>query len=207
MVSLLLIIMRKILSLLLALALLQVHSANAAMSSTHYQVPFDSINSGGSDLASSTNYGISDTIGEQGTGYASSTNYSMHSGYRQNEETTLSLAIGAQENSTETAWTALSISSKTVTLQSVAAFATGSRIGVVENKGLSQKMVVGQVTAINGLVLSVDQWDGATSTISLTPSGGDDFAYRMDGSALEFGALVPNLPNTVTKDDSNYIEY
>jgi len=165
--------------------------AEAAMTSTNYQIQFDSINSGGTDFSTSTNYQLSDTVGEQGTGYSTSTNYLLHAGYRQTSgiASSLEFVLGAQENATQTAYTALSIAGKTVTVADTSNFATNTRIGVVENQGLSENVVVGQITAINGLVITVDNWDGATGVIGAVPAGGDDWVYRTEGYQISYGTL------------------
>ena len=48
-----------------------------AMTSTNYLINWDSINSGGDDVSSSTNYRLRDTVGEQATGFSTSTLYSL----------------------------------------------------------------------------------------------------------------------------------
>jgi len=64
------------------------------MSGTTYEIPFDSINVGGTDFASSASYMMSDTLGENATGFASSGSYfSNVAGYRQAEVTTLTLVL------------------------------------------------------------------------------------------------------------------
>ena len=52
------------------------------MTSTNFELPWDSINSGGDDISSSTNFGLRDTAGEQATGLSSSTNFEASAGYR-----------------------------------------------------------------------------------------------------------------------------
>ncbi|MFZ5365093.1 MAG: hypothetical protein ACOZBH_02765 [Patescibacteria group bacterium] len=65
------------------------------MSGTNYEIPFDSINIGGSDFSGSANYLMFDTMGEAGTDFSSSANYQMNvAGYRQKDlVTTLSLSL------------------------------------------------------------------------------------------------------------------
>ncbi len=54
------------------------------MSGGTYKIPFDSINIGGSDFASSGSYMMFDTIGENAPGYSSGGSYAMNmAGYRQ----------------------------------------------------------------------------------------------------------------------------
>lgn len=62
------------------------------MQSSTYKIQSDSVNVGGLDSSSSTNYGISDTVGEIGTGDSNSTNYYMHAGYRQMQSSFISIS-------------------------------------------------------------------------------------------------------------------
>lgn len=161
------------------------------MGSTNYTVDFDSLNSGGDDVSSSTNFQIRDTVGEQATGFSSGTNYGIQAGYRQADEiSNLTFDIGTQENSTETAFSAFSNGAETVTVASVASFSVGDFIGVVENRGLSQIVALGRIVLIAGNDLTVDQWDGNPGGISAVPAGGDDFVYRLEGSAAQLGTLT-----------------
>ena len=174
-------------------------STVSAMNSTNYRIDWDSINSGGTDFSSSTNYKMHDTLGDQGTGYGTSSNFLLHAGYRQYTEVyepSLSFRLGAQENTTQTTYTAVSTSTNTVTLSSVANFSSGTYIGVVENQGLNQNFIVGLITDITGLVVTVDQWDGMTDLISSTPAGGDDYAYRLNNLDIEFGTIDYVNPKT-----------
>ncbi|MFZ6015539.1 MAG: hypothetical protein ACOYUZ_04265 [Patescibacteria group bacterium] len=184
-------LIRKILGSILLLLFAVINTAGA-MTSTNYQINFDSINSGGTDFSSSTSYQMNDTFGEQGTGYSSSSNHLLHAGYRQSDEgfePSLSFEIGVQENSTQTTYSALSLAAKTVTVADATDYATGSYIGVVENQGLGQNFVIGRITDVLGSVIYVDAWEGTTSTIGLIPAGGDDYVYRMDNHNLDFGNM------------------
>jgi len=58
----------------------------AEMSSDHYFIARDSINSFGNENSSSSNYILSDTGGEISSGYGSSASYVLHAGFRQFEE-------------------------------------------------------------------------------------------------------------------------
>lgn len=185
--------MRSYLGVFLLIVFSITNGVNAAMTSTNYEINFDAISSGGSDFSTSTNYWLHDTVGEQGTGYSSSSNYLLHAGYRQTdaeqEPATLEFILGAQENDTQTAYTNISIAGKTLTVADATYFTTGTRIGVAEDQGLSQKVVVGKIIAVNGLVLTVDKWDGQTASISATPSGGDDWVYRTEGNQIQYNEL------------------
>lgn len=170
-----------------------------AMTSTNFTINWDSINSGGTDNSSSTNFGLRDTLGEQATSFSSSTNFQISAGYRTGDadNTTLSFSIGTQENSTETAYSAFASSTaNTVTVSSASGYSVGNLIGVIENKGLSQIVAIGRITSIAGTVLTVDRWDGSPSSLSASPSGGDDFVYRLGGYAIDFGTMSSSVPKT-----------
>ncbi len=67
-------------------------SSAQVMQSGSYQIQSDSINVGGNDLASSSNYWVRSTIGEVGTGESSSETYTVGAGYRQMQDIYLSLS-------------------------------------------------------------------------------------------------------------------
>jgi len=66
-------------------------SSAQVMQSNSYQIQSDSINVGGNDLASSSNFWMRSTIGEVGTGESSSESYAVGAGYRQMQEVYISL--------------------------------------------------------------------------------------------------------------------
>ncbi len=57
-----------------------------AATSANYNLTWDSINSGGSDITTSTNYQLRDTAGEQALGDSSSTSYQAQGGYRAGDD-------------------------------------------------------------------------------------------------------------------------
>lgn len=61
-------------------------------SSTNYLIEADSINIGGTEDGTSTNYKLRDTIGEVGTGISSSANYQISAGYRSMLEAFISIS-------------------------------------------------------------------------------------------------------------------
>ena len=74
-----------------ALTITSGHLYAQVMTSTNYHIESDSINVGGSDFSTSTNYSLSDTVGEVGTGAGTSTNYNLFAGYRQMQEVYIAL--------------------------------------------------------------------------------------------------------------------
>lgn len=175
-----------------------------AMTSTQYQINWDSVNSGGEDTSSSTNFQLRDTLGEAGTGLSQSESYQISAGYRagDTQDPSLSLTIGTQENQTSVPWSAFSNAGKQVTVDSAANFSTGDYIGVVENVGASQLVAYGKVASISGSDITVDAWDGEPGSISASPNGGNDLVYRLDGSSAALGtSLVGSVATSLTITD------
>ncbi|MFH1620504.1 MAG: hypothetical protein ABIB04_00270 [Patescibacteria group bacterium] len=169
-----------------------------AMTSTNYRVNWDSINSGGLDIATSTNYNLHDTIGEQATGYTTSSNYTLSAGYRtgDKDETYLTFRIGTQEPDSAVSYSVFDNVGISVTVSSASGFSVGDIIGVVEDVGLSQLIAIGKITDITGTVITVDKWDGVPGSLSLNPGGGDDFVYRINGNSVAFGTLTNSIAKT-----------
>ena len=83
------------LGILLAAAWYAAHSAAAqVMSSTNYQIQFDSINAGGGRAASAA-YTSEDTVGEIATGPSDSGSYRLRAGYQQMNEVYLAMTAPA----------------------------------------------------------------------------------------------------------------
>lgn len=173
-------------------------SAAQAMTSTNFGIKWDSINSGGLDVSTSTNYLVRDTLGDQAVGQSSSTNFTLQAGYRQGdtEATILNFHIGTEEGSTRIPYTAFNNAGKTVTVSSTSGFVAGDFIGVVENEGLLQLVAVGKIVSVLANDLTVDAWEGAPSSIGAIPSGEDDVVYRLNGSSADLGLLTTSLGKT-----------
>lgn len=161
----------------------------SAMTSTNFQILWDSINIGGDDISSSTNFKLRDTIGEHGSGTSTSANFQLSAGYRVGDvqEPTLTFSIGTQENATEMLYSSFSNAGKTVVLETASGFSAGDFIGIVENPGPSQLIAAGKIINITGTTVTVDAWAGEPGSLSGTPSGDNDFAYRLNGSAAQLG--------------------
>ncbi|MEN9558588.1 MAG: hypothetical protein RL141_957 [Candidatus Parcubacteria bacterium] len=192
------------------LGALLVPGAAFAMTSTNYGILWDSVNTGGEDSSSSTNFRLRDTVGEQATGFSQSQTYQVSAGYRVGDEQdpSLSLTIGTQENNTRAAWTAFSNVGNTVTVTATSSFTIGNYIGVIENIGASQLIAVGKITAISGADITVDDWEGEPASLSASPAGGNDHAYRLNGAnaalgTQSFGQVATSL--TVTDIVSNVL--
>jgi len=175
-----------------------INGVSAGMSSTNFLINWDSMNTGGNDASTSTNFGVRDTIGDIGSGTSTSANYQLAAGYRSPEGgDAIAFVIKTQTLSTQAAYTGLNIGGKTVTLSAVTTtYAIGDFVAVVENLGYSQLVVVGKIMNVAGAVLTVDKFDGATGSMSAVPAGGDDFVFRLSNSSVAFGSVVPNAAST-----------
>ena len=67
-------------------------SSAQVMQSTNYQIQSDSLNIGGIDNSTSTNYALRSTIGENASGDSDSSSYSIGAGYRQMQAVYISLS-------------------------------------------------------------------------------------------------------------------
>lgn len=169
-----------------------------AMTSTNYIVNWDSVNSGGADNSTSTNYVLKDTIGGQATGYSSSTNYQLRAGYRTGDMdlATLNFSIHTENSSVKSLYTTFNSLANTVVVASTSGFSVGDMIAAVEQVGLGEKAAIGRIASIVGSTISVDKWDGQTGTMVISPSGATSFVFRLDGSTVSFGNLTG--PTTAT---------
>jgi hypothetical protein len=69
----------------------------ADMSGGGYKIDSDSINSGGNDYSVSGDIQISDTVGEIAIGDSDSTGYAISAGYRNMDETSVSISVSLQD--------------------------------------------------------------------------------------------------------------
>jgi hypothetical protein len=180
------------------------------MTSTNYFILWDSLNLGGTDDGTSTNYMLRDTIGEHGTGFSQSENYVIGAGYRIGEggPPSLSLVIGTQEDAILTQWSAFSSANHTVTVSDASSFSADDYVGVIEDEGFAQLVAVGKITDVSGSVITVDAWEGEPSALSATSSGANDYVYRMNGQDAELGVMTPSTQATsmtVTEVDTNAV--
>ena len=161
-------------------------------------INWNSVNSGGGDAGTSTSYLMRDTLGDQATGFSTSTNYQLSAGYRSEDGglSSLSFSLGTQENGTLVSYSFFSPSSSQVISSFASSFSVDDLLAVVEDIGTSQLVSVGKIQSITGNVITVDRWDGATSTMLSVPSGGDDALYRLGGSSASLGILSASAVRT-----------
>lgn len=168
-----------------------------AMSSTNYWIPWDTVNSGGSDIGSSTNFSIHDSIGGAVVGTSTSANFSLAQGYRVPEAVNTLSYFVRSANTGPTTYSAFTDGvGGSVTVGSAAGFSVGDLIAVVEDRGFGQLVAVGIVTQVAGTVLTVDRFEGDGVGMSAVPAGGDDFVYRLSANSFSFGSVAPGNEHT-----------
>lgn len=147
--------------------------AIAAMSSTNYQVPWDSLGSGGDEQGSSANYTIDDTIGGI-VGGGDSATYRSLAGYRSGDRGALSFVVRmAPMSGTAASYNLLSVAGKALKLMaSPNPFTVGQYVAIIENPGLSQITAVGRISSVDGLDVTLDRLDGQTGSLSSVPTVG-----------------------------------
>lgn len=143
------------------------------MQSNSYRIDSDSINVGGLDLSTSTNYQLIDTVGEVATGLSSSTSYEMNGGYR------------VRVNPSVATYITIS-SAGDVALSSISGltggFATGSSSWIVTTNSSAGYQLT--VAASTSPALKASQ----TSIADYTPSGANpDYSFSVSSSNSEFG--------------------
>lgn len=167
-----------------------------AMSSQNYEITQDSINFAGSDDGKSANYKLQDTAGEVGSGPMDSESYSIEGGFRQNDSESpyLSFNVAAASQASKISYTGFA--STSVTLSSAPVVVAGDYIAVTENEGVAQKVSIGKVVQVSGNLVEVDFWSGDYASMSSSPVGIDDFAYKLSGNTLDLGVLSSVQINT-----------
>lgn len=182
-----------------ALLLFSVASSAMAMSSSNYRIDWDSLNTGGNESATSSSYRLHDTIGDIAAGTSTGSSYQLAAGYRAGEVVeSISIAVAAQSSTStyDSVYSAIDTGMGTVTVTTPGAFTVGDAIAVVENLGFSQLTAIGQISSIVGSTLTVTNFQ-TSGAMSPSPSGGNDFVFRLSGTALPFGALSTAVEPTL----------
>ena len=168
-------------------------SAQAQMTSTNYQIQWDSINSGGDDMSSSSSYLLQDTLGESGGGNSIGALYQVDSGYRQGIfDQILTFELNVQSNGTAQAATSLS---STDVYTTTAGFSVGDFVAIVQDLGESQVVGIGKVTTVAVDHLTLDEIsDGGSAPVI---DGTNDYVYKLTGVTGAFGTFSTTEVSTV----------
>lgn len=153
------------------------------MTSTNYQINWDTVGVGGTDTSSSATYKLRDSLNYI-SGNSSSTDYQLNSGYRAGVyDQVANFQVYSQVRSSAVA--ALSATTTTVTVTDATGFSVGDYIAVIQNEGTGQASETGKITAISSPTITVDAFNGAAVTID----GSNDLVYKLSGNALDLGEL------------------
>jgi hypothetical protein len=177
----------------LALILSVPLTVSAQMSSTNYQILWDTTSEGGDEMGTSTNYQVRDTIGGTAVGLGSSASYSLTAGYRLSDSSALSFTMKmASPSFTPIGYQVFSDVQKFVMVNNAADLATlavGDMIAAIEGSGFSQSVVVGKVTRISDVLVYVDQWSGSLANMSSSPTSGTASVVKLGTTSVALGTV------------------
>lgn len=166
----------------------------AEMTSTNYQIRWDSLTEGGSDTSTSTSYGIHDSVGGSALGNSTSTNYQTDSGYRTGSFDQV-IAFNLLLQNTSDARIATARNGFNVSTTQTSGFSVGQYIVVVQDRGANQVSAIGKITQItNGISIKVDSWSYGSSLPII--DGTNDFIYPLNDSAIALGEMTPTAVQT-----------
>ncbi len=158
-------------------------------SSTNFMIESDSINAGGKDLATSSNYSVKDTIGEQATGISTSTNYKISAGYRQLQPDYI--AVSAPGSVTITpALPGLSGGTSNVSVSTTVTTDSGS--------GYSLKIKADSSPALSSTSSAFNDYTPVTPSVP-------DYNFSISSTTSEFGYTLegPHLKQKFLDDGSS----
>lgn len=166
--------------------------AQAAMSSTNFEIRWDTISTGGSDTASSASYSLRDTAEPTVAGSGSSSSYQLAQGYRSGVDDQI-ITFEVLTQATASARAATALSGTTVTA-STSGISVDSLIAVVQNVGASQVAAIGKVASLGAGTITVDAWkNGGTAP---TIDGTNDYVYPLTSTSVGFGELSVSSVST-----------
>lgn len=155
------------------------------MSSTNYRIFESSVNVGGQDIQTSTNYRVRESIGEVAIGDANSESYKLRAGYQPMLESYISLSVS---------------SSSVQMLPNISGLAGGTATGtffatvITDNPG-------GYSLYVNAST-SPALKSGSDSFADYTPGANPDFSWSVLDTASEFG-FTPEGADIVQKFKDN----
>lgn len=176
----------------LVITLFRSGHAWAAMSSTNYNIQWDSVGIGGSDTASSSSYTVRGGFETTGS-ISNSTNYRIAAGYNVSvHDPVVRFEVFGQNRTTQVAATAMT--STTVTVTSASGYAADDYIAVVQDEGASQVAAIGKITGVAGSVLTVDAFAYASSLPTI--DGSNDYVYELSGATASLGTASTSVVTT-----------
>lgn len=164
-----------------------------AMSSLNYQIPWDSVSTGGNELATSTSFELYDTIGQTVSGAATSTSYEIQAGYRESATSTDSIsfvAYGQAATPVTRYGSFMNMHPKYVGVSSTVGFSPGDYIAAVQDVGYDGLAAIGRVNSLSGDAIVVDDWQGEDGVMSAFSDGNNDNVYRLSSGSIPFGTVT-----------------
>ncbi len=154
---------------------------SAAMTSTSYQIRWDTVSTGGSDQSGSASYLLRDSVSGIDGSAASSTTYQVADGYRAGVfDQIISFDLYSQDSASEKS--ALSLASNTLTVSSTTGLSVGEYAAIVQDRGASQVVGIGKISSLTATTVVFDRIVTGTSSPSIDGSG--DYLYPLTSSAL-----------------------
>lgn len=170
-------------------------TACAEMTSTNYQIRWDSVTTGGSDSSSSASYGLRDSMSNLSTGDSTSTNYQTTSGYRSGVfDQIITFNLFSQPSSEVRSVTASS--GLTFSTNNTSEVVTGDYIALIQDVGENQVGAIGKVVSVTtNSSITVDFWsdNGTPPTID----GVGDAYIELNGTSASFGSLSNTSVSTL----------
>src|SRR3989338_6702839 len=171
---------------------ISVSVVSAAMSSTNYQILWDSIDSGGSDVSSSASYILRDAVGNTGAGDSTSTSYQLNAGYRAGIfDQVVKFDLYVQGLSTHPAPTTFS---RSIVAASTSGVAVGDVVAIVQDEGLNQVSAIGKISALGAGTITLDRVTIGASLPVI--DGASDYVYKLSGSTIAWGDTLVDAPKT-----------
>lgn len=166
--------------------------ASAQMSSTNFEIRWDTIGAGGDDGSSSASYILRDTTGNAAIGDSTSANYSLGAGYRQGVfDRFIEFSFFAQNNAVVQAATASAGNTITCT---TAGFSVGDMVGLIQDRGAGQVSAIGQIVSIGAGTITVD--DLKDGGVAPAIDGTDDYVYQLEGVSADLGTFTATTIQT-----------
>lgn len=153
--------------------------AYGAMSSTNYEIRWDSFSTGGSDTSTSASYLLRDTLSGSAGSTSSGTNYQIADGYRAG---VFDQVISFDLYNPGSAREITALASTTVSMSSTSGLSVNNYITIVQNRGNDQVVGFGRIQSVAAGSVVLDRL--TTNGTTLTINGSDDYLYLMDGNSL-----------------------
>src|SRR3989339_483880 len=126
----------------------------AQMSSTNFEIRWDTVGAGGDETSSSSSYILRDTTGNVGIGDSTSSSYGLRAGYRQGvNDQFIEFSFLAQNQTVYQPATAILGNIITTTTSD---FTVGDLIAVIQDRGQGQISAIGTVISVGATTIEAD---------------------------------------------------